>query len=375
MLSALDDTLHHQTPSTFDHVGTSDHRFYDRYWFSLFAENGEVMVVATMGVYKNSNVLDGAGCVLDTRDGKQYNLRVSRQLRPDIDHIGAGPLHFELLEPLVRHRIVLEENEFGHAFDLEFEASAPPHEESHYFHRRDGRLVQDYSRFDQTGRASGWVSVAGKRYEATKTTWSSVRDHSWGLRYQHAGGFEPVTSEEPAPPAMGGLFNWMLWRGRDYACWLLLNEGGEMWHPLDSSLILLSGEKPRELRLTSVEHDLQFYAGTRRIKTGTYLITDEEGRKREIRISPVREPYAYVGPGYGYGGFADGKGHGVYRGKLHTEGEIWDVSDPGVVRDLDGKELPFTMGEGPIRVEEDGFLTYGHLAGGVMGPYPRYGFS
>ncbi|MBQ75785.1 MAG: hypothetical protein CMQ20_12300 [Gammaproteobacteria bacterium] len=375
MISALDDTLHHQTATTFDHVYTSDHRFYDRYWFSIFAENGEVMVVTTMGIYKNSNVLDGAGCVLDTTAGRQHNLRVSRQLRPDMDRMGAGPLHFELLEPLKRHRIRLEENDFGHAFELEFEAAAPPHEESHYYHRRDGRLVQDYTRFDQAGSAAGWVSVNGKRYEASKTNWSAVRDHSWGLRYQHAGGFEPTTASEPPPPAMGGLFNWMLWQGNDYTCWFLLNEGGEMWHPLDSSLMDLSGDQPRELRLTSVEHELQFYSGTRRVKSGTYLITDEEGRKREINISPVKEPFAYVGPGYGYGGFHDGKGHGVYRGLLHTEGEVWDVSDPGVVRDLDGDTLPYKMGEGPIRVQENGIVTYGHLAASLVGPYPRYGFT
>ena len=148
-----------------------------------------------------------------------------------------------------------------------------------------------------------------------------------------------------------------------------------MWHPLDSSMILLDGDEPREIRLVNVEHNLKFYEGTRRIRGGIYTLTDEEGRIRTIQISAVKEPYAYVGPGYGYGGFQDGKGHGVFRGKLHVEGEIWDVSDPAVVRDLDGNKLPFGMGEGPIRVEEDGETTYGHLAGGISGPYPRYGFS
>ena len=36
MLTGLDDSLWHQIPSTFDHVGTSDPRFFDRYWFAVY---------------------------------------------------------------------------------------------------------------------------------------------------------------------------------------------------------------------------------------------------------------------------------------------------------------------------------------------------
>ena len=36
MLTKLDDTLWHQLPTTFDHVGTSDPRFFDRYWFAVY---------------------------------------------------------------------------------------------------------------------------------------------------------------------------------------------------------------------------------------------------------------------------------------------------------------------------------------------------
>ena len=40
MLTAMDDTLWHQIPSTFDHVGTSDPRFFDRHWFAFYAPDG-----------------------------------------------------------------------------------------------------------------------------------------------------------------------------------------------------------------------------------------------------------------------------------------------------------------------------------------------
>ena len=59
MLSGLDETLRHQLPTTFDHVGTSDPRFYDRYWFCCYDPTGELAVIIGMGLDINMNVLDG----------------------------------------------------------------------------------------------------------------------------------------------------------------------------------------------------------------------------------------------------------------------------------------------------------------------------
>ena len=40
--------------------------------------------------------------------GKQYNVRVSRRLRLDMDHLGAGPLRIEIVKPMEELRLVLE---------------------------------------------------------------------------------------------------------------------------------------------------------------------------------------------------------------------------------------------------------------------------
>ena len=49
MLTKLDDTLWHQLPTTFDHVWTSDPRFYDRYWFAIHSPDGRMAIHITMG--------------------------------------------------------------------------------------------------------------------------------------------------------------------------------------------------------------------------------------------------------------------------------------------------------------------------------------
>ena len=47
MLSPLDETLHHQLSTTFDHAGTSDPRFFDRYWFAIYDPEGSEPAINT----------------------------------------------------------------------------------------------------------------------------------------------------------------------------------------------------------------------------------------------------------------------------------------------------------------------------------------
>ena len=43
-ISAMDETLAHQTAGTFDQVYTSDRNFYDRYYFNLHPKSGDLFV-------------------------------------------------------------------------------------------------------------------------------------------------------------------------------------------------------------------------------------------------------------------------------------------------------------------------------------------
>jgi len=374
LLSWIDDTLHHQVPHPFEFLGTSDHRFYDRLWFGPFSNDGHYMMYVTLGVYKNMNVLDGGACVLDTNTGRQYNLRVSRELRPDIAHMGAGPFHIEMIEPLVSHRMVLEANELAFRFDLTFEAAGPPHEESQYVQRLDGRLVQDYHRFDQLGTASGWIEIDGQKVDVRPEQWSCVRDHSWGLRYAHSGGYEPVTSDAGRRQLKYGLHNWMLLRGSDFTCWVLFDKGdGVTGDRFDSSYIDLSGPTPQESRLRSIDYDLTVGPDDYRVVRGSYRLTLADGTIRDVMVEALKPPYTTAASG-AYGGYRDGRGLGVHRGLLHVESEMWDISDPVAgVRDLDGTLLGISLADGPARVHESDHAGYGHLSSFVFGGYPTSG--
>ncbi len=110
MLTPMDDTLWHQLSTTFDHVGTSDPRFFDRYWFAASDPEGAGTLQFTLGAYQNMNVMDGGFVAI--RSGHQHNLRVSRALRPRYE-TACGPLRVEVAEPLERFRLFVEPGDHG----------------------------------------------------------------------------------------------------------------------------------------------------------------------------------------------------------------------------------------------------------------------
>lgn len=122
MLGPLDDTLWHQIAEPFEHVGTSDPRFFDRYWFAVYDPAGQAAVQFTMGSYNNMNVIDGG--VVMVRGGTQHNLRASRALRPRFEP-EVGPMRVEPTVPLEELRVILAPGDHSIACDLIWRAGWP----------------------------------------------------------------------------------------------------------------------------------------------------------------------------------------------------------------------------------------------------------
>ena len=117
MLTAQDDFIGHQLPTTFDHVGTSDPAWMERMWYTGHpVPAGDIIFDIGLGYYPNKNVMDAFAGV--TIDNVQHNIRMSRRLRPDPLLTRVGPLEIQVLEGLRRHRIVLAENDSGMSFDI-----------------------------------------------------------------------------------------------------------------------------------------------------------------------------------------------------------------------------------------------------------------
>ena len=91
--------------------------------------------------------------------------------------------------------------------------------------------------------------------------------------------------------------------------------------------------------IVDIASDLEFYEGGRRVRRGSFRLTDVEATVRDYEFESLGWVYCQGG-GY-FGGFDDGLGQGIYRGDQHVEGEVWDVSHPTTLVDPSGRSFEF----------------------------------
>jgi hypothetical protein len=341
VLTPLDDTPWHQIASTFDHVGTSDPRFFDRLWFAASDPATGRTLQFTMGVYQNMNVVDGGFVVIV--DGQQHNVRASRQLRSHYDTV-CGPLRIDVIEPLRHLRLQVEPGEHGVAADVHWHAVLDPEEEPQHFVRRDGRILEDYCRMDQIGECHGWVDAGGSR--CSLDGWWSCRDHSWGVR-ERVGIPEPVTAP-PAAPGAGSLFAFLFYSTDRYGGHVQVARRAEGHESTSVRIRRRDGGDERHGLPVRIGAAFVDEGRPRRIRAGSFVVGDD------IQLEVVAAGPAVAMPGLGYGGYDDGLGLGVWRGVTHVESEVWDVSHPAEVGMPDGSRQRPVHRIQPVVVTQQG---------------------
>lgn len=324
-LLPADERFDHQIVDTFASVAQGDLSWAEKVCGMACAMDGSLQVGFGFGKYTNRNVMDGYGGI--SRGVEQRTVRASRRLSPDPERVTIGPLSYEVLEPLKRVRVRLEATPVQPiAFDLVFEAAVPCFLED----REDWRVPWGYRhqahqvRYHQTGTASGWVDVEGKRTAITPDAWVSTRDHSWGLRPE-VGQPAPDLEHGERPPNLSALAIWnpTLMQRRDgsrYATHHYLRRleipglyrderfQGGVEHP-----------DGRKEFFRTLEPEIRFHPVNRRFQGGRFLFTMADGTPRPIDVEVVSETGFHLGTGL-YHGF-DGWHHGSFRGELHVDGE------------------------------------------------------
>jgi hypothetical protein len=382
-LTKLDEWPLHQTIDTFDSVATASQNWSDGFWNCVGDPEGKVNLITAIRFYQNTNVADGYVCIsLD--DGKQYNLRCSRRLRPRIDELDVGPLWMDIIEGLRTFRFGCRENEHGIEFDLLWEAAAPAWDETQgktgYI---DGRIAFQRSNYVQLGHLSGTLRVAGREFQVGPD-WVGARDHSWGLggdsgtggKIQHfvapPGGHKPPSSK----PAFG-MRHWVLLRLPRRSIYYWFHHGNDGRMSLFESHIDYPFEMDRPgraYRSAEVE-SVEFTGGLRRLERAVVAFQRGDGRSDRFAIEVVSRPLYMQGGGY-WRGFDDGLGRGIYRGEDHIEGEVWDISHPTKVLDGDGRQVPQKMGSWAetfarfVNLDDPEETGLGLFECVIAGPYP-----
>ena len=332
MLLGFDEYPLHQITATFAGAAGSDPSWNDGHYVCLADDAGQVALTSNLRLYSNNDVMDGFVCI--RHEGRQHNIRVSRRLRPAMDNLRVGPLRLEIVEPMKALRLVLDENEFGIALDVVCRGDTVPYEDPSEITRVDGRLVSERLTYELTGKCTGWVQVGDHRVELTADHSSFFRNHSWGFQAGRGG---PKLYTAPAVGAkrrVPGVRQWVLFDMPEHGGFYFVDPSGRR---ASGKGALMYAD--RSVAVTSVETDLQFHEGGRRLRSGSFRLTDADGGERTYEVADLGWVYCQGG-GY-FGGFDDHLGQGVYRGDYHEEGEIWDVSHPTQIVDADGTSFEF----------------------------------
>jgi hypothetical protein len=316
-LSKGDDFPIHQTPEPVAYAGT-DRNFYDRYFFNGYSPlsgNTSFFAVA-FGVYPHLNIADAAFTVV--RGGVETALHASRCLNMERMDISAGPIRIEVIEPLHKLRVVVDDPKRGIAADLVFTGRKAPIEEPRFIRRIGPRTLMDYTRLTQNGRYHGWIELDGLREPVDGFV--GTRDRSWGVR--------PVGLRDPQAlaPAAPPQFFW-LWAPTNFAHASLFFHSNDdaaglpwnrraVWAPDDGS--------SREF--DSANAQVIWKAGTRHASSA--IVTLGEGTEQITTTFTPLQNFFMLGLGYGHPKWA----HGLNHGDLAVERE--DI----VLKDVDVRQ-------------------------------------
>lgn len=383
-LSQLDEWPRHQTLDTFDTVASDSERWSDGSWICVGDPDGACHLITALRFYANTNVVDGY-VIVALDDGRQYNLRVSRRMRPGSDDLTCGPLWMVIVEGLRTLRFGCEPNESGIEFDLRWDGASPCYDETPGVRRyQDGRLVRARSNYVQVGHVSGTITVHGRRFEVGPE-WVGARDHSWGVGDTGTGNAPgvvaptEVTGEAYAGAALRGFglrhFSFVRFPERTLVYRFHSAPDGAT-SLVDSRVDYPFGSGREGWSYTKVALDeVTFVDGLARIATSRVSCTRADGVVERFGVRTIGAPVYMQGGGY-WDGFTDGRGRGVFRGESHLEHDVWDISHPTVVRDLDGVVIPQRNGAWAETIavfenlDDPTEVGLGEFEAVVGGPYP-----
>lgn len=365
MLNQLDDFPIHQTPEPVAVPATSDRNVYDRTWFNGYSTDGSQYFGIGMAVYPHRDILDAAFSTVEA-SGRQHAFFGSRRAPLERTEMQVGPLRLEVVEPLRRTRVILDENETGIACDLTFSARTAPIEEARQTLWAGHRRWMDATRFDQFGRWTG--TVLHPDGEFTVDEWHGTKDRSWGVR---AVG-EHETGGAPQYPN-GIFFLWapLIWD--DHVSHAIFFDGpsGEplVREGIEAQVYDAESQIPPDLtstdvRMATAAHRVTYHPGTRLAALAEIDLVNLGGGVRTITLEPMLR-FQMKGLGYG---------HPIWKqGTWHDELAIGTESfDPA---DLDLLAPENIHVQQVVRATDGQRTGIGVLEQIVVGPYAPSGFT
>lgn len=362
MAHPLDEYPIHQTPLSMAYVGTSDRDFYDRNIFHVIPHGHQDMqLIAGFGVYPNLGVMDAYACL---RVGSVHHVvRASDAMSDDRMRMEVGPVRIEVIEPLQRVRVVVDDDVVG--MDATWTAAVPVHDEAYHTMRTATKQILEASRFLGIGTWEGAVSGAGRTWELDSQDWTGTRDRSWGIR--------PVG--EAVPPGRYAAeiepklhWFWIPMRFADFATIAILQEDPSGFRTLNDAVRLWPASTGKHVeQLGWPRIDVDYVSGTRLPRRATVHLSERNGDPITMEIEVLGSMPLHIG--CGYGGDPDW-GHGQWRGRGWVDHATYDLTDPAVAG-----RIQWGVIDHVARARIGDQVGYGIFEHGTIGRHDPSGFT
>ena len=366
MLNRLDDYPVHQTPEPLAHPATSDVNFYDRTWFGGYADDGSYYFGIGMAIYPHLNILDCAFSLVRP-GGLQHCFFASRRAPLERTEMQVGPMRLEVIEPMRRTLVTLDDNESGLACELIFSTRTAAIQEGHQILWQGARRFMDATRFDQFGAWSGMVRSPEGDIDVTTDACRATKDRSWGVR--------PVGPPmmTGAPRELGGFF--FLWAPifwTDHVTNAIVFDGqrGEALfrEALTSPLYDIEDTIPEACEapvehMARIDHRIEYHPKTRLAKRAEICLTKLSGEERKINLEPVLR-FQMKGLGYGHPIWR----HGLWHDELAQGHESFDPNE------IDLLATENIHVQQVVRADDGERQGIGLLEQAVLGSYEPAGF-
>lgn len=329
MITAFDDYPIHSGSHPVNETGSSDPNHYDRYFFNGYRSDASLYFAAALGLYPNRHIVDASFSVVI--DGaEQISLHASRRAPSDRAQANlVGPIEVVVVEPLRRHRILVDSPENGLRADLLLTARSGPVQEPHFLVKAGQRTLFDYTRLTQFGHWSGWIEVDGRRHDLSADDTPGSRDRSWGVR--------PVGPAADLGAPVGERQFYWLWAPINFSSFAThfdVNEyaDGRRWHETGFLIPDFTGASP-DLAPTAeprsferIDYSATWRRGTRWAETFAIDFHDHSDLQNSgrspltVRLTPLYE-FQMLGIGYGHPEW----GHGMWKGESAVGFERWSL--------------------------------------------------
>ena len=362
----LDEYPVHQVPLSMRYVATGDRNAYDRCIFQVFDHGGAALLIAGLGVYPNTGVIDAYATLRS--GGRLHAVRASDALGEDRMDLSVGPLRIEVRRPLRTLRLSCEADPAdpqGLSFDLTWQAEFPPLWEPHHLGRTGDRLTLEGRRFVQAGAPSGVIRVAGAEHPVTPDGWTGTRDRSWGVR--------PIPGEQPGRAAdehrtEGFHWIWCPVRFRDRFLMVIVQEDADGYRTLNEAVVVRpeAADRPDE-QLGWPQTDIRYLPGTRTPASAVLHLTDSSRKQLELHAQILTGSPLAVGAGYPP---ASDWQHGTWQGRGWVDRRTYDLNDPAALG-LAG----YGVTDHSARFTLDGEVGHGIFEHGSFGRHDPSGFA